>query len=87
MPSLSKQPLLKLLPSLPIDKGSAQVHPAKWDINREALLDAAPDWGALLLGDKSIKEIRQLLNFRCKQARRQSTVRCATTGYEFFIDS
>jgi hypothetical protein len=40
-----------------MDKGSAQVHPAERDINRMALLDAAPDREALLLGDKSIKEI------------------------------
>jgi len=44
-----------------MDKGSAQIHPAERDINRMALLDAAPDREALLLGDKSIKEIRQLL--------------------------
>lgn len=59
MPSVIKRTTLRLLSSLPTPKGSA--HPVERDINRQILMNSAPDREALFMGDKSLEEIRRTL--------------------------
>lgn len=56
---LSKPMAIKLLPSLPALKGRDR--PIERIINRQALLEGAPDREYALLGTKNIEHLRQVL--------------------------
>ncbi|KAF8953064.1 hypothetical protein BDZ97DRAFT_635703 [Flammula alnicola] len=94
MPAVhSKLPVLSLLQSL---EGFDQPHSCtpERDINREALVDVAPDREELLLSNKPIEEIRQALKLRVNSAyghwlyrtqkRRDVKLRDATTRLSVF---
>jgi len=59
----SKLPQLSLLMSLG-NCDQPYEYPPEREINREILLDIAPDREALLMGNKTIEEIRQALKLR-----------------------
>ncbi|KAF8152912.1 hypothetical protein B0H34DRAFT_800188 [Crassisporium funariophilum] len=94
MPAVhSKLPLLSLVESLG-DSDQLYSYPAEREIDREALLDVAPDREELLMGSKTIEEIRQALKLRITsphhhwlsriQTRREVKLKDATTRLSVF---
>ena len=57
--SHSTLPVLSLLPSLELE--GTQIYPMEREIDRNALLDVAPDRESLLISDQTIEEVRQAL--------------------------
>ena len=57
--SHSTLPVLSLLPSLELE--GTQIYPMEREIDRNALLDVAPDRESLLISDQTIEEVRQTL--------------------------
>ena len=55
--SHSTLPVLSLLPSLE----GTQIYPVEREIDRNALLDVAPDRESLLISDQTIEEVRRAL--------------------------
>ena len=60
--SHSTLPVLPLLPSLELE--GTQIYPVEREIDRNALLDVAPDRESLLISDQTIEEVRQALKIR-----------------------
>ena len=50
--------VLSLLPNLELE--GTQIYPVKREVNRNALLDVAPDRESLLISDQNIEEVRRL---------------------------
>ena len=57
--SHSTLPVLSLLPSLELE--GTQIYPMEREIDRNALLDAAPDRESVLISDQTIEEVRRAL--------------------------
>jgi len=55
-------PVLSLLPSLELE--GTQICPVEREVERNALLDVAPDRESLLISDQTIEEVRQALKMR-----------------------
>jgi len=60
--SHSTLPVLSLLPSL--EPEGTQIYPVEREVDRNALLDVAPDRESLLISDQTIEEVRQALKIR-----------------------
>ncbi|KAG5726390.1 hypothetical protein E4T56_gene9329 [Termitomyces sp. T112] len=62
MPAVYPSPhTLTLVPNLPWSPNNLHIRPKEREINREVLLAVAPDREALLISNKSITELRQIL--------------------------